>query len=191
MQLLDSFRFRPYRKIVIANLPKMRKMFRAPLLRRDLLKHLYRHRQFRAFRFADHQVYVPRHHDIIRDIAAVPDADSLQFCLEGLFRRQRIEQRHPLIATKRDEMQPALVLIADWFDMHSCRLQSARKAHPPARSAGRVGNPKLGIYETVGQPRTRIFKPRRDRLSCFADWHLRSLSDSRPSRSGSCVGRME
>jgi len=42
--------------------------------------------------------------------------------LEGLFRCQRIEQRHPMIATKRDEVEAALVLIADWFDVHSCRL---------------------------------------------------------------------
>ena len=52
-QLFDAFRFGPYRKIVIADLPKMRKMFRTQLLSRDLLEHLYQYEQFRAFRFAE------------------------------------------------------------------------------------------------------------------------------------------
>ena len=63
-----------------------------------------------------------RHYDIARDIAAIPGADSLQFSLEGLFRCTRIEQRQAVIATKRDEVQAALVLIADWFDVHSWKL---------------------------------------------------------------------
>jgi hypothetical protein len=42
--------------------------------------------------------------------------------LEGLFRCTRIEQREAVIATKRDEVQAALVLIADWFDVHSWKL---------------------------------------------------------------------
>ena len=62
------------------------------------------------------------HHDITDDVTAVPDADSLQFSLAGLLRWQGIEQRHPVIATKRDEMQAVLVLIADWLDVHSRRL---------------------------------------------------------------------
>ena len=62
------------------------------------------------------------HHHIAGDIAAVPTADSLEFRLEQFFRRRTIEQRHAVITTERDEMQAALVLIADWFDVHSCRL---------------------------------------------------------------------
>ena len=84
-QLLDAFRFAPYRKIVIADLPELRELFRAQLLRRDLLEHLYRHGQSRAFRFAEKQVHMLRHHHITRDVAAVPGADSLQFCLESIF----------------------------------------------------------------------------------------------------------
>ena len=62
------------------------------------------------------------HHDITGDVAAIPDANALQFSLEGLFRRWRIKQRHPVITTERDEMQAVLVLIADWFNVHLCRL---------------------------------------------------------------------
>ena len=62
------------------------------------------------------------HHDIASDVTAVPGSDSLQFSLEGLFRWQWIEQRNPVIVTERDEMQAVLVLIADWFDVHSCKL---------------------------------------------------------------------
>jgi hypothetical protein len=51
---------------------------------RDLLEHLHRHGQFRAFWFADQHVHVLRHHDITRDVAAVPGADSLKRPLEGL-----------------------------------------------------------------------------------------------------------
>jgi len=77
--------------------------------------------RLRAFWFADLQVHVLGHHYIAGNVTAIPNADSLTRSLEGLFLfgRQTIEQRHPVIATKRDEMQAALVLIADWFDMHS------------------------------------------------------------------------
>ena len=121
-QLLDAFRFRPYGKIVIADLPKTRKMFRTQLLRRDLLEHLDRDRQFRAFWFTDQEVHVLGHHHIAGDIAAVPGADSVKRSLESLFRRRTIEQRHAVIATEGGEMQAALILIADWFDVHLCRL---------------------------------------------------------------------
>jgi hypothetical protein len=40
--------------------------------------------------------------------------------------------------------QAVLVLIADWFNMHSRRLWFAQKLHPPANSAGRAGQPKIG-----------------------------------------------
>jgi len=59
------------------------------------------------------------HHHVAGDVAGVPDADSLKGLLENLFRRRAIEQGHSVITTERDEMQAALVLIADWFDMHS------------------------------------------------------------------------
>jgi hypothetical protein len=67
-------------------------------------------------------MHVIRHHYLAGNVAAVPDPDSLKRSLEGLFRRQTIEQPHPAITTESDEMQAPLVLIADWFDMHSCRL---------------------------------------------------------------------
>ena len=76
----------------------------------------------RAVWFADQQVHVLGHHYIAGDVAGVPDADSLKGSLENLFRRRAIEQGQSMIATERDEMQAALVLIADWFDMHSRRL---------------------------------------------------------------------
>lgn len=47
-------------------------------------------------------------------------------------------------ATEGDELQAARILIADWFDVHSCRLYAAGKAHPPAKTAGRVGQPRIG-----------------------------------------------
>jgi hypothetical protein len=53
---------------------------------------------------------------------AVPGADSFQRSLEGFFRRRGIEQRQAAIATKCDEMPAALVLLADWFDVHPCEL---------------------------------------------------------------------
>jgi hypothetical protein len=62
------------------------------------------------------------HHYITCDVAAVAGADSLQFSLKDLFCWQRIEQRHPVITTKGDEMQAALTLVSNWFDVHSWRL---------------------------------------------------------------------
>jgi hypothetical protein len=39
------------------------------------------------------------------------------------------------------------------LDVHFCRLQWARKAHPPAKSAGRVGQPLFcESKEGVGHP---------------------------------------
>ena len=87
-----------------------------------------------------------RHHDITRDVAAVPRADSIEFCLESVFRHQTIEQRHALIATERDEMQAALGLIADWFDVHLLQIVVGTGG-PPSRKKTREGwgNPELGI----------------------------------------------
>ena len=80
-----------------------------------------------------------RHHDITRDVAAVPRADSLEFCFESVFRHQTIEQRHALIAAERDEMQAALGLIADWFDAHLLQIVVGAVAHPPAKKRGKGG----------------------------------------------------
>ena len=58
-------------------------------------------------------------HYVAGDVAGVPGADALKGLLEGIFRRRGIEQGHSVITAERDEMQAALVLIADWFDVHS------------------------------------------------------------------------
>jgi len=55
-------------------------------------------------------------------LAAVPGADSPEFRHESLFRGRTIEQQHAAIAAEGNEMQAALVLIADRFEVHSCRL---------------------------------------------------------------------
>ena len=121
-------------------------MLRAQLLRRDLLEHLYHHGQLRSFRFAQKQVHVLRHHDITDDAAAVPHADSIEFCFESVFCRQTIEQWHAAIATERDERQAALVLIVGWFDVHSVQIVVSTEA-PSSRKKTREGwgNPKSGI----------------------------------------------
>ena len=38
-------------------------------------------------------------------------------------------------------MQAVLILIADWLDLHALPILARAKAHPPAKSAGRVGQP--------------------------------------------------
>ena len=63
-----------------------------------------------------------RHHDITHDVAAIPACGLAPVLLETVFAATRIEQPHAVIATKRDEVQAALVLIADWFDVHSWKL---------------------------------------------------------------------
>ena len=122
VQLLDALLFRPYLIIVVADLPKAWPIRSLQLSRGDLFQHLDDHRQSRALRFTDEQVHVLRHHDISSHIAAVPDADSLEFSLESFFCCGRIQQPPTLAAAEGDEVQTALVLVSNRFDVHSCRL---------------------------------------------------------------------
>ena len=43
-----------------------------------------------------------------------------------------VEQFHPAIAAERNEVQAALILIADWLDVHSM-LILVRAEGPPSR----------------------------------------------------------
>ena len=88
-----------------------------------------------------------RHHDISGDEAAVPAADTFQFALKGVSRAPAgVQQFHPPIAAEGDEVQAALILITDWLDVHSLPILIRGKAHPPAKSAGRVGQPPSGKH---------------------------------------------
>ena len=72
------------------------------------------------------------HHYITCNVAAVPATDSLEFSLEGLPSRNRIEERHPTITTERYEMQAALVLVAFGLGPH-CKGIVIPTDLPPSR----------------------------------------------------------
>jgi len=110
-QLLHAFPFTPNRKIVVANLPEIRRTDRLQLAGGDLFQHLNRDRKSLAFRFADEQMYVLGHYYVSCDVAAVPTAHALEFSLECLARNHRIEEWHPAITTECDEVQATLLLV--------------------------------------------------------------------------------
>ncbi len=74
------------------------------------------------FRSADWQMYVLRHHDVARDETSVPAANALQFLLERISGGDGIQQLPALVAAESDEVKAALVLVSNWFNVHSCRL---------------------------------------------------------------------
>ena len=109
------------------------------------------------------------HHHTAGNVAAVPDPDSFKRSLEALFRRQTIEQRHPVIATKRDEMQAALVLIADRL---TCIHADCSRRRDPTLGDGRpilsesrlprLPHPSRAFCGRVGPGHdhdTHLFKP--------------------------------
>ena len=56
-------------------------------------------------------------------------------------------------------MQAALVLVTDWFDVHSRKIVFVVEAHPPAKRRGEGwGNPILGICERVPSPPIPFWK---------------------------------
>jgi len=62
----------------------------------------------------------------------------------GRVGQPRFGNSNEVITTKSDEVETVLVLVADRFDVHSCGLETVQRAHPPAKSAGRVGQPRIG-----------------------------------------------
>jgi hypothetical protein len=86
------------------------------------------------------------HHHISCDEAAIPAADTFQFALKSISGRSGVEKLHPSIAAEGDEVQAALILISDWLDVHSLPILVRAKAHPPAKSAGRMGQPHFGNH---------------------------------------------
>jgi hypothetical protein len=46
-----------------------------------------------------------------------------------------------VITTEGDEVETPLVLIADWLGEHLPKILGLGIAHPPAKSAGRMGQP--------------------------------------------------
>jgi len=103
-QLLHPFSFTPNRKIVIARLPETRRTNRLQIAGSDLLQHLNRDRKSLAFWFADEEMYMLGHDHVRCDVAAVPITYSFKFTLKDFSRGNRIEERHPAIATECEEV---------------------------------------------------------------------------------------
>ncbi len=167
-QFLDSFRLSPNRKIVIANLPESPLTWLLQLPRSNLLQHLHDQREFAALGFTEQKVNVLGHDDVSRDKTTIPAADTLQFPLKHLSRCDWVKQFLALITTEGDEVQASLILISDWFDVHACRLYAVGKAHPPAKTAGRMGQPNIG--NSWGKDRVRFTLAIEKKLGRATPW---------------------
>jgi hypothetical protein len=67
-------------------------------------------------------MYVLGHDHVSGDVTSIPAADTLKFQFENTARGCAIEQLQALVAAEGYEVQAALVLVTDRFNVHSAGL---------------------------------------------------------------------
>ena len=89
-----------------------------------------------------------RHHNVARHHESVSHAQSIERTLEDMVCRWGAQQRLPVIATEGYEVKTSALLVTnelchDARILYLIRRPKCVRAHPSAKSRGRMGHPQL------------------------------------------------